>query len=544
MINQLSERRLTNPILSGFYPDPSICRVGADFYLVNSSFELFPGLPIFHSRDLVHWRQIGHALDRPSQVYLKANSLTGGLMAPTIRYHNGVFYIINANFCDAGNYLIKAENPAGPWSDPYWLNDITGIDASLFFDEDGRCYITGTGTIPSTGERGIYICEFDAEKMEKLSPKQFIWNHALHEAASPEAPHLYKKDGWYYLVIAEGGTEHNHAVTVARSRDLFSWFQGNPANPILTHRHLGQLYPICNAGHADFVETSDGNWYAVLLASRLIDGYYKNLGRETFFVPVEWEKDWPVMSPGTGKIERSYDAPILPPSAVPILPEQEHFDHPKLSYEWFFWGTPYYDFWKIENSCLMLRLLPRSLTREVEPLRLDRKKEITEEDAVSFIGRRQTHIHFDVSCMLTFVPQANHETAGLIVMQAANHHYRLEKTRGEIRLVLVKNDMSCPPHFPQFRSRTTEEILARAPYFSETIILKLSARGQRYTFYYAEGEQENDFLLAEADGRLINPEIIGCMIGTCLGMFASANGHKSENWAAFDWFNYKGWDQR
>ncbi|MBP8989209.1 MAG: family 43 glycosylhydrolase, partial [Clostridia bacterium] len=158
-MNQLSERRLTNPILSGFYPDPSICRVGADFYLVNSSFELFPGLPIFHSRDLVHWRQIGHALDRPSQVYLKANSLTGGLMAPTIRYHNGVFYIINANFCDAGNYLIKAENPAGPWSDPYWLNDITGIDASLFFDEDGRCYITGTGTIPSTGERGIYICE-------------------------------------------------------------------------------------------------------------------------------------------------------------------------------------------------------------------------------------------------------------------------------------------------------------------------------------------------------------------------------------------------
>lgn len=537
--------QINNPILGGFYPDPSICRVGEDFYMITSTFEMFPGLPVFHSKDLVHWEQLCYACDRPSQLYLSANVIAGGVMAPTIRYYDGLFYIINANFCDAGNFIVTAKDPAGPWSEPYWLPDVQGIDASLFFDDDGKAYVLGLGNGPDN-KRGVYICEFDIHAMKTIGEKNFIWNSALRNAASPEAPHIYKKNGYYYLVIAEGGTEHYHAVTVARSRELFGWYEGNPGNPIMTHRHLGWMYPICNTGHADLVELESGEWYAVMLASRLIEGYHKNLGRETYIVPVIWEKDWPIMSPGTGRIEWSYPAPELPWTPYEPLPVRDDFDGKQLALPWNFWGTPFMDFWKLEDSRLKLKLLPRPVVRAVKPINLRQRPDKVYNDNVSLVGRRQCHVHFTFTAKMEFIPQTEKEVAGILVMQASNHQFRFERAMENgkqiVRLIKVTSDINGAPHMPDYYCHTDEQVLASAEYVGYMVCLKITALGQAHSFYFGSSEENMQCLYANADGREINPEVVGGMVGTYLAMFATANETESDNWAAFDWCDYDGND--
>ena len=200
-----------NPVLSGFYPDPSICRVGEDYYMVNSSFAYFPGIPVFHSRDLAHWEQIGNALDREEQLPLSGSEISRGIFAPTIRYHEGTYYIITTNVDHGGNFVITAQDPKGPWSVPHYLGDAAeGIDPSLFFDEDGKCYYVGTRPNPSgvrhNGDWEIWIEELDLHAMCLKGAGTAVWKGALKDCIWPEGPHLYKKDGWYYLMIAEGGT--------------------------------------------------------------------------------------------------------------------------------------------------------------------------------------------------------------------------------------------------------------------------------------------------------------------------------------------------
>lgn len=265
-----------NPILGGFYPDPSICRVGEDFYLVNSSFGYAPGIPIFHSRDLAHWEQLGNVLERDTQLRLDHQEISRGIFAPTIRYHDGVFYVITTNVSYGGTFLVTASDPAGPWSDPYELGEgAAGIDPSLFFDDDGRCYYVGTRPNPDgtryDGDWEIWVQELDLDAMRLVGGSMAIWKGAAKHAIWPEGPHLYKKDGYYYLLIAEGGTELAHSICMARSRQLFAWFEGCPRNPVFTHRHLGHNYPVICAGHGDLFDDSDGNWYLVLLASRACD---------------------------------------------------------------------------------------------------------------------------------------------------------------------------------------------------------------------------------------------------------------------------------
>ena len=221
------------------------------------------------------------------------DSYRGGVMAPTIRYHEGTFYVVNMNFSQGGNFIVSAKDPAGPWSEPTVLKDISGIDASLFFDDDGKCYFVSTGNIVNPDgkqERGIWAQEFNIATYQTVGEKHDIWNCAMHNAPSPEAPHIYKKDGWYYLLIGEGSTEHWHAVTIARAKNIFDWYEGNLANPIMTHRQFGYTADIANVGHADMVELPDGSWWAVMLASRTNSGQYKNIGRETFICPVVWER--------------------------------------------------------------------------------------------------------------------------------------------------------------------------------------------------------------------------------------------------------------
>ena len=543
----MEKNKIKNPIIGGFYPDPSICRVGKDFYIINSSFSTFPGIPIFHSEDLANWQQIGYVLNRPSQLKVCTYSITGGLMAPTIRYHKGIFYVICTNMDHGGNFIVTATDPAGPWSEPFWLEDVKGIDASLYFDEDGRAYVTGTGSYeeyPGKNTRGIWISEIDLDKMKLIGGTKFIWNSALRNASSPEAPHIYKKDGYYYLVIAEGGTEFYHAVTVARSRELFGWYEGNPANPIMTHRHLGKTYPISNIGHADFVELEDGSWYAVMLGSRIFGGHHKNLGRETYLAPVTWEEDWPLISPETGKIEWSYEAPNLPWKPFAKPPTRDDFDQDHLGLQWNFLGNDTDGFWELRDSKLILRLLPYSVTQELKSIReANRNWPVP---SISFVGRRQEHINFKASVKLEFHSDYENETAGFMLMQACNHHYRMDRiSRGGkqlLQLILSTADISCPQHIPGFKAKTTQNVLAEVEIQADTIYLMMEEKGQNINFYYGEKEGEWKTLYENADVRLINPEIVGGMVGTYLGLYTSSNGMESNNKAEIDWFDYIGYE--
>lgn len=547
----MKKKLLNNPILPGFYPDPSICRVGDDFYMITSSFSLFPGVPIFHSTDLANWEQIGHVLDRKSQLHTTADHMTAGIMAPTLRYHDGTFYMITTNVSDKWNFIVTASDPKGPWSDPYWIEGCPGIDASLFFDDDGKAYITGTRAEVSHdsthGSQVIWIGEIDLVNMQLVGEKKTIWGGALTNCASPEAPHLYNKDGYYYLMIAEGGTEHFHAVTIARSKNIFDYYEGYAGNPILTHRHLGKQYPICNVGHADFVELKNGEWYAVMLASRLIEGYHKNLGRETFIAPVVWEDGWPVISPGTGKVEWSYPAPELPATAQKPRAVRDDFEEEELGMDWVYFGTPYEDFHTLSDSKLTLKLLPRSMSPELRKIDLSATKMDEGAPSLSFIGRRQLHANFRISASMSFDALSENETAGLVVMQASNHQFRFERSmeKGQqiLRLIQCTSDLTGYPHQPHFKGIKSESELAKTVVHGGDIILSIIAEGQDYSFYYGKVDESPTLLYENADARKINPEIVGGMVGTMLGMFASSNGRESSNKAEFDWFEYIGTEQ-
>ncbi len=516
---------LVNPILPGFYPDPSICRVDDDFYLVTSSFSYFPGVPLFHSRDLVHWEQLGHVLDRPSQLPLDCHSISGGIFAPTIRYHDGVFYMITTNINHGGNFIVTATDPAGDWSEPHWIEGAEGIDPSLFWDDDGRAYYVGTSGLGSSYPH-IWLSEIDLNRFELVGEQTELWRGALRDCWAPEAPHLYKKDGWYYLMIAEGGTEHFHAVTMARSRAVAGPYQGYEGNPILTHRHLGCNHPICNVGHADLVQLKDGSWYLVALGSRIYGGYHKNLGRETFIAPVDWSGDWPVVSPGTGKIEWRYPAPNLPERA--FAPAEESFPAPC----WNTLGTPVNRPVRIEGGQLYIRCLPEPI------LPLERSGEAARGSmdapvgALGFYGRRQQHMDFRAATM-ALLPQAENASCGLVVLQNGFAQLRVELLReaGGVRLRAVKGWADVDE---QGRNRYREEILFDAPHASDFAQLAIAAEGQAFSLV-CDGT-----VLATADGGFMGSETAGGFVGAYVGPFASGNGADLSAEARFEWFTYQG----
>ena len=534
-------KKIKNPIIPGYYPDPSICRVGDDFYLANSSFELCPGVPIFHSKDLANWEQIGHAVSMENGFHMEKNAGVGGVMAPTLRYYDGVFYMLNANFSDKGNYIVTATEPVGPWSAPHWMEDVPGIDASLFIDDDGQAYVMGTGNVWDNGvgkmERGIWLAKYDLENFRMAGEPFTIFNSAMRVASSPEAPHLYHIGEYYYLMIAEGGTEHYHSVVVARSKELFAFYEANPANPVMTHRHMGFKAPIINVGHADLIELPDGSWYAVMLASRLIDGECKNLGRETFICPVVWERGWPLFTPETGKVEWEYDAPEgLSWTEYPAEETFDDFDSEKLNLYGTFWGTPYEKFYEIQDSKLSLRCIRQALADELQPMNFG--KVHRKDQFVAFLARRQRQMDTTITCQMTFNPQ-NMESAGLAVVQAMNHQYHLERAVEDgqqvVRLVLTTAEYERPPYLPGFTSVTKKEVVASAAWDQPEIILQIKMEHEKFTVSYGETKETLQEICI-ADGRKINPEKVGCMCGTMLGIYATGNGIDSENQAEFDWF--------
>ncbi|MDR1692011.1 MAG: glycoside hydrolase family 43 protein [Oscillospiraceae bacterium] len=284
-----------NPVIKGFNPDPSVCRAGDEFYLVTSTFEFFPGVPVYRSKNLANWELAGHCLTRRSQLELMGARPSGGVYAPTIRFHNGTFYMTTTNVSHRGNFIVTAADPLGEWSDPVWV-DQGGIDPSLFFDDNGSVYFTSTGS--SDGRTGIYCCELDPVTLTRVSESVCLTLGSGGRFA--EAPHLYKNGKYYYLLLAEGGTEFGHMVTVFRSGSAAGPYQPCPRNPILTHRGAdAQSCPLQCAGHADLFSDRYGNWWMAALAVRPLSGVMlHNLGRETCLAPVIWEDGWPVVNDG------------------------------------------------------------------------------------------------------------------------------------------------------------------------------------------------------------------------------------------------------
>ncbi|MEH7492005.1 glycoside hydrolase family 43 protein [Neobacillus niacini] len=550
-MKNIEKQTFQNPILPGFYPDPSICRAGDDYYLITSSFGFFPGVPIFHSKDLVNWEQIGHVLDRPSQLNLDGGGISGGIYAPTIRYHNGTFYMVTTNITNGGNFIVTADNPAGPWSDPYWIENAPGIDPSLFFDEDGKVYFTAAWMAKDAhkfSDMEIWGQELDLTEMKLVGERHSLWRGALKNAHSPEGPHLYKVNGYYYLLIAEGGTQHFHAVTIARSKNVFGPYEGYEGNPILTHRHLGKKYPISNPGHADLVETQNGEWWMVALASRPYGGYYKNLGRETFLIPVEWEDEWPVVSPGTGRVESTYDVPNLPFFSVAKNEVRDDFEDEKLGFVWNGIRTPREDFYSLteRSGYLRLKLRPQKMVDVLKPPSMSMNPEENREDVIdhpSFIGRRQQHMNFTATVKMDFNPHNDDETAGLALVQNNNFQYRFECSMVDgqkvVRLIKCTSKTEMDYLKGTFSYENCETKLAEAPCNSDSLYLKITASGQDYSFFYGESLEKSQLLADNVDGRILNPDSAGGFVGTYIGMFASSNGNQSENAADFDWFDYE-----
>ena len=283
-----------NPVLPGFHADPSVCRAGNDFYLVNSTFQYFPGVPVFHSKDLINWEQVGNCLTRPSQVDLKGTDGNSGIYAPTIRYYDGRFYMVTTVFPSRRHFYVWTDNPAGEWSEPIVIDFAIGsCDPTLYF-EDGRCYFLWK-------EGDIKICEIDVKTGKQLGEIHHLGTGL--GGRYPEGPHIYKKDGYYYLLLAEGGTEHGHHVNILRSKSLFGPYESNPSNPILSHFNMKmQNSNIQGLGHADLVQAPDESWWMICLGYRT-SGYLQHvMGRETMLAPVKWEKVDSTRSTGSGQL--------------------------------------------------------------------------------------------------------------------------------------------------------------------------------------------------------------------------------------------------
>jgi len=496
---QLWAQELRNPIIPGFHPDPSVCRVGADYYLVNSSFEYFPGVPIFHSTDLVNWKQIGNVLNRESQLSLKDATGWQGIYAPTIRYNNGRYYMITTLVGDKGNFMVTATNPAGPWSDPVWLKQ-GGIDPSLYF-EGQKCYMV------SNPDNTITLCEIDAKTGRQLTESRSIWRGT--GGRWPEGPHIYKKGGYYYLLISEGGTELAHSITIARSKNIYGPYEACPSNPILTHCSLkGQDSPIQGTGHGDLVEDASGHWWMVFLAYRNFNGSYHHLGRETFLAPVEWKADgWPVVNGGNiialnepPKKSRYVDF------SKPLGPEMIYIQNPDSS-----------TYWQHDGK---MRLYGSVY-------------EMHENKQPTFVGMRQESAKFVLDTKISAFDFTEGDEAGLCVYQMHEGYVQccVSYSRGNsrFRLRLVLKGMQAFLVDRNFGGSLLENVW-----------LRVKSDGVKYYFYYSINGQKYT-LLDAVPCALLSTETVGGFTGVTMGIYAYNGNPKFQmgrSYADFDYLEY------
>ena len=536
-----------NPIISGAHPDPSICRVGDDYYIVNSSFEYFPGLPIHHSKDLVNWELIGYGLHREDQCNGEMNLVDvqsdGGIHAPTIRYHKGTFYIITTNVYNSGdgspglmrNFIITAKNPSGPWSKPHIIEGAPGIDPDIFFDDNGKVYFTGThspGDMNSNGIGEIWIQELDIKKWKLVGKRHTVWDGIF--GCCTEGPHIYKEHGLYYLLVAEGGTGKNHAVMIAASENILGPYEENQRNPILTTRHLSNNYFVNSTGHADMIELEDGRWYMVSLGKRNdLDGD-ANMGRETYLMPMQWESTivkweqvsedrweplrylFPVVAPLTGKVERFTPLPFTDRPQYINNTVIDDFLNENLDLRWTFIRVP-------EEKTYSLLENPGFLRLYSKPGKIEDRKRF------SLVGFRQKESDFEFEVKMNFLPDKNEVESGVI-------HY--QKEWNYLTNTVIKKRKKY--YLEQKLKEKGKEVVTLKKTilkgYDGNIILKVKSKKDRYDFFYSlnDGSSFDYFTSIEAI-KVLDRNYTGAL----LGLFTTSNGVLSQDYADYDWVRYK-----
>ncbi|MBX7534945.1 glycoside hydrolase family 43 protein [Qipengyuania sp. GH1] len=495
-----------NPVIPGFHPDPSIVRVGDDFYAVTSTFSWFPGLPILHSTDLVNWTLIGNAIDRPGQMDFSGLGTNRGLFAPAITHHDGKFWIVNTCIECGDNFLITADDPAGPWSDPTWL-DFGGIDPSLYFAEDGTAWIVYNDAPPTEpryeGHRAIWMQQFDAETMQVLPERTLLVDGGVDPSTNPiwaEGPHIYHVDGWYYLLTAEGGTAEQHSQTIYRSRELQGPYTPGDFNPILTQRDLPADRPdrVEATGHADIVQLDDGSWWGVFLATRPFEGQSTLLGRETFLLPLEWKDGWPRF------LDRGEAVPFV--GKRPNLP-------PGKGTDWSHWrddfSAPLSDEWiGIRNPQDQQALLVGDGRLHV----------LSGHDAAgslgkpAFMGRRMRHPSADFTTSVDFDPASSGDFAGLLAFMDENHFLAFGQ-EGDRLVVRLRTDAG---QEEQGALAASQDLSTDGP-----LELKLAIReGTAQAFWRAKGASQ---WLAVGEGVNVEPLAsvhAGLFTGLVVGPYA------------------------
>jgi alpha-N-arabinofuranosidase len=542
------KKEFTNPILAGFYPDPSICRVGSDYYLVNSTFSYFPGITIFHSRDLVNWKLIGHVLNRREQLNLDGQGVSRGIFAPAIRYHNGIYYVTCTLVDIGGNFIATSKSPEGPWSNPVWIPQINGIDPSMFFDESGKSYILYNSIAPDDkplydGHRTIRMYEFDLDSLKVRGNEKILVNGGTDLRRNPvwiEGPHLFLKDGYYYLIAAEGGTGDQHSEVVFRSKNCEGPYEAFAHNPILTQRQLNpkREFAITCTGHADFVQTERGAWWAVFLGCRpyppVAEGYY-NTGRETYLVPVKWEHGWPVVNSGKKAVHYHYPLPLPVNKADAERPYsgnftwRDEFDKDTLSLDWTFLRTPQ-DQWyglKKRKGSVALQLRRETCSGNMNP---------------SFLGHRQQHLCGSVSSEIDFIPKAENEKAGLLVFQNETHFYFLCKSQEGNESVIQLFKSTEKTHAENSMELIASQKLGNGQQ-RQKVLLKIKASGNRYSFSYAFQPDRWFVLKDSVDARFLSTKVAGGFVGSMYALYATSLGMPSTSVSYFDWFEYQGNDE-
>jgi xylan 1,4-beta-xylosidase len=496
-----------NPLLPGWFSDPSICTdFKGNYYLVTSTFSYFPGVPIFHSTDLLNWEQKGYVLTRESQlVNLGRQHISGGIFAPDIQYnpHNETFYMITTNV-GAGNFVVKAKNPLGEWSDPIMLPEVQGIDPSLFFDEDGRAYIVHNDDAPDRkpeydGHRTIRIIEYDVENDCTVGEEKIVVNKGVNPAEKPiwiEGPHLYKINGRYMIMAAEGGTGLNHSEVVFSSDSPTGPFVPWKGNPILTQRHLpaDRPNPVTCTGHADLVQTPQGEWWAVFLACRPIGGDFENLGRETFMLPVRWSEDgFPVITKGNELVSMTVRHEGTRRSDKVTFGNfnvRDDFDGDALSVDWMTLRSSASDLYSVENGALKLKCSEARSTEFATP---------------ALVLRRVQHHKFTASARIRFAPAAgSSEAAGMLLFKDEVHQYFLKAESGKISLE---------------KSGKTELASAALSQY-KYLDLKVVSDGLTFSFWYAPNGGQWKLLKDNVSAKFLSTAATGGFTGTTIGLYA------------------------
>jgi xylan 1,4-beta-xylosidase len=484
-----------------------------------------------HSRDLVNWKTIGHVLSTPQQLNLDGIGVSRGIFAPTIRFHEGVFYVTCTLMDGGGNFVSTTKDPGGWWTDPVWIPELdNGIDPSLFFDEE-NAYIVYNGDAPHktplySGHRSIRMYAFDVANLKVKGEEKLLISGGVDISKNPiwiEAPHIFKVNDFYYLICAEGGTGYDHSEVVFRSKNVDGPYEPYEGNPILTQRHLDRTRknPVTTAGHGDFVQTESGDWWAVFLACRPYEDDFYNTGRETFLAPVQWKNGWPIINPEHAEVQTTYDLPVkqrmLTDFTYGYFNHRYDFNADNLDLNFMFLRTPKGKWFSFEKNkgYLSLLLRPETCSENVNP---------------SFIGHRQTHLEGHAITSVAFSPVAENEKAGLLVFQDENHFYFLCQA--------VSNGNSVVQVFRSLHGKTAMEKLAEKVLTqnSAEVELKIEASRDHYNFFFRSADGNWISVIQNVDARYLSTKEAGGFVGCVYAMYATSLGQPSDTLAHFHWF--------